>query len=229
MTSTSVIFDLDGTLVDSFGMAQLATNAVLTAEGCPILTMQEFKEGCLHPPKKRLAFHVHQDLDHPRADELNRLFDETYTQMASKKETPAFEHCETFLFRLKDELKIDVLGVVSNACGSFVRACIKVNELQQYFDPEMDIKCIGCDDAQESKPSPVGILGIVKRYNIDPKRSFYVGDSVSDGAAGRAAGLYTIGVTWGSASKEKLISSKQFDFVVETFDELYHVIHKHHQ
>jgi len=56
-----------------------------------------------------------------------------------------------------------------------------------------------------AKPYPDGLLHCCQTIKVDPCRSIYIGDSPSDGQAATAAGMKSIGVTWGSHSIDKLI------------------------
>lgn len=84
-------------------------------------------------------------------------------------------------------------GALSNACGGYVRAVCNVNDLDSKF-----IIKYGADDVPSAKPSPLGLLAICNELNYDPSQCVYIGDSPSDGQAAASAGMYSIGVTWGS-------------------------------
>ena len=84
-------------------------------------------------------------------------------------------------------------GALSNACGDYVRAVCKVNDLNSKF-----IIQYGADDVPAAKPSSLGLLAICKELNYYPSQCVYIGDSPSDGQAANSAGMYSIGVTWGS-------------------------------
>jgi len=68
------------------------------------------------------------------------------------------------------------------------------------------------------KPKPDGLLQICRELNIAPTDCVYVGDSASDGQAATAAGMKSVGVTWGSHPKSSLLGS--FTLIVDTVNDL---------
>ncbi|MFH0922731.1 MAG: HAD hydrolase-like protein, partial [Candidatus Micrarchaeota archaeon] len=69
------------------------------------------------------------------------------------------------------------------------------------------------------------IAGLVKKYELDPKRTFYVGDTSGDVEAGKAAGVKTIGITWGFQHKSILAESKP-DFLIDDIKEIKKIVSK---
>lgn len=62
-------------------------------------------------------------------------------------------------------------------------------------------------DGIPRKPDPAGVFQILEGLGIEPSESIYVGDSDVDMKTGKAAGLFTVGVTWGFRSKELLVET----------------------
>jgi len=111
------------------------------------------------------------------------------------------------------------MAVLSNASGGYVRRVMQVHGLEKYFKISL-----GADDVQRAKPAPDGLLHIMKNY-IEPEssqsgRNVYIGDSISDGKAAKAAGMIGLGVGWGENKKEILVESRAFDEVFEQVDML---------
>lgn len=76
----------------------------------------------------------------------------------------------------------------------------------------------GADDVPKAKPAPDGLILCSEELEILPVNSIYIGDSPSDGAAAKAAGMRSIGVTWGSHPVERVAPA--FDVTVSSVDEL---------
>lgn len=104
-------------------------------------------------------------------------------------------------------------GALSNACTAYVNAVIEVNQLSNIFSIGL-----GPDQVPAPKPAPDGLLQMARQLHVSPDRCVYVGDSPSDGLAASAAGMFSIGVTWGSHAPEKVRAA--FAITVDTVDAL---------
>ena len=69
------------------------------------------------------------------------------------------------------------------------------------------------------KPSPVGALAIARRLKVTPEECLYLGDTNTDMETGKAAGMFTIGVTWGFRPREELVEH-QAKKIVDRPDEV---------
>lgn len=107
------------------------------------------------------------------------------------------------------------LGIVTSKSRDAVDLAWGVlPELAGLFDVE-----IAADDTGRHKPAPDPVLAALARLGAAPAGACYVGDSPFDIASGRAAGVVTIGVTWGFFSREALEGAGP-DLIVETAQEL---------
>ena len=82
---------------------------------------------------------------------------------------------------------------------------------------------ITADDVTEHKPKPAPVWAALKALDISPDQALFVGDSPFDILAGLAAGVRTIGVTWGMANGE-LLRACNPDFMVDNWDELNEIL-----
>jgi pyrophosphatase PpaX len=78
---------------------------------------------------------------------------------------------------------------------------------------------VGCDSCTRHKPHPEPVQRALALLNAPPSNAIFVGDSPHDVASGRAAGVYTIGVTWGAFSREQMLGSGA-DLVIHEIAEL---------
>jgi HAD superfamily hydrolase (TIGR01549 family) len=178
-----ILFDLDGTLVDS-------ANAILGAYRAAIRAVAGYD---IDPD----AEHVH-DLLRRRPKEYFRqhyppLADEMATQYASnyRSETVvAFPGAETLVAELAGR---KALGIVSNKG----RARILSDLGHVGIDAECFAVIIGAEDTLERKPHPAPILKALEAGCAVPQGAIYVGDGPHDMLAAKAAGLMAVGVTWG--------------------------------
>ncbi|CAK9041708.1 unnamed protein product [Durusdinium trenchii] len=208
---SAVLWDIDGTLVNSTALAWTSTNTVLQENGFKVVSEDEYKEATRLTTPARLAFHATGDQNHEVGLKLAKEFDDHYVGLVSKATVPLVPGLQEVLETLeKDGL---ILGALSNACGAYVRAVLKAHNWSESFKTQL-----GADEVSEAKPGAGGLLKCCEVLRTDPSSTCYVGDSPGDGKAARAAGMFCVGVRWGGQAEEGLRSN--FDEVVSTADEL---------
>jgi pyrophosphatase PpaX len=84
------------------------------------------------------------------------------------------------------------LGVVTSKMQHFARRGMRIFDLEKHFDV-----AVFHDDVTRHKPDPEPLLEAARRAGVEPRNAIYIGDSVHDVAAGRAAGMTTVAVLWG--------------------------------
>jgi pyrophosphatase PpaX len=179
-----VLFDLDGTLVDSaaaiLGSFHHATETVLSRR---------------FPDEQILAqvggtnlAHQMQLLDPERVDELVRVYrahnDPQYSELA------CFDGVIGALERLKAGGRR--LGVVTAKRRPTVERVFAGAGIAGFFDV-----VVGSDDTERHKPHPEPVLKALELLDAQPLEAAYVGDSPFDVAAARAAGVFSVAVGWG--------------------------------
>jgi pyrophosphatase PpaX len=206
-----VLFDLDGTIVDSGWMIlasyRHATQTVLGREIPDEVLMARVGAGHL---EEQMA-----EFDAERAKELAHAYREFYAPLHS--ELRAFPGMLELLRRLDEEGRR--LGVVSAKRVDIVQLAFDALG----FGDLMDV-VVGSDEAPRGKPHPDQILLALERLGADPDDTAYVGDAPFDVAAAKAAGVHAIGVTWGGIHTRDRMEAEGPDAVVDTADELYAVI-----
>lgn len=197
----AVLWDVDGTLSDSFSLGFESTKTVLARNGKVGISDAEYHEGTKFTTPRRLAWHVTGNPDDPVGIELGRQFDELYVDLVSLTTAPLYAGILPMLERLQEQDSQLKQGALSNACGAYVKAVVSCNHLAHIF-PAVQL---GADEVPEAKPSGAGLLHCAKLLGVDPISCIYVGDSPSDAAAATNAGfLCSVGVTWGSHKEEKV-------------------------
>lgn len=156
-----VVFDIDGTLADSWNLGYQATltvlteyhnaknNEALTPEIYP-LTSEEYHYGCRFTTPERLARHVGLEPGHPSFDEvgeqLGRQFDDYYVQLVDKKTAGFYDGIGELLIKMhsgnlseSDDGRTGLkIGALTNACVEYAHAVLKANCPQQSFDTSAD-------------------------------------------------------------------------------------------
>lgn len=207
-----IIWDLDGTLIDSSSFCLSATNEVLIGRGFPAISMSDYLYGARYPTPRRMAFHATRDPDHPVGADLGREFDELYLTFVSHESVKRYVDTAGVVesFQIENVCQ----AVLSNACGAYVRKVCGVLKLDD------TMQCaLGADDVGAVKPAPDGLLYISRFVEIPPEFCIYVGDAETDGDAARSAGMHGVYCAWGAPEREEEISS-HFNHTVRNRDEL---------
>ncbi len=203
-----VLFDLDGTIVDSGWMIlasyRHATTTVLGRDYPDEVLLARVGAGHLEEQMR--------EFDADKADELAHAYREFYAPLHSELE--AFPGMLDLLEKLDGEGR--QVGIVSAKRHDIVLLAVEALG----FGERLDI-VVGSDEAPRGKPYPDQILVALERLGADPKQTAYVGDAPFDVAAAKAAGVHAIGVTWGGIHTRERMEEEGPDAVVDTAEELY--------
>jgi pyrophosphatase PpaX len=202
-----VLFDLDGTIVDSGWMIlasyRHATKTILGREFPDEVLMARVGAGHLEEQMS--------EFDPEKAVELAQAYRDFYAPLHS--ELQAFPGMLELLRDLDDEGRR--LGIVSAKGHDVVQLALDALG----FGDTMDA-VVGSDEAPRGKPQPDQILVALERLGADPDDTVYVGDAPFDIAAAKAAGVHAIGVTWGGIHTRERMEAEGPDAVVDTAEEL---------
>ncbi|MHB1018228.1 MAG: HAD family hydrolase [Coriobacteriia bacterium] len=189
----AVLFDLDGTVVDtiphilaSFRHATadilgeaLPDDELMHSVGIPLAHQMRHFTSDENTVERLLA--SYREYNHRTHDEMARLYPNTVSAL-------------------------DVLhgaaipmGIVTSKSRHMADRAIALFGLQQYFKV-----VVTADDTPAHKPDPLPVVIGAEALGVSPARAVYVGDSPMDIEAGNGAGAYTIAATWGVASRERL-------------------------
>ena len=208
-----VLFDLDGTIVDSGWMIlasyRHATTTVLGKDFPDEVLMARVGAGHLEEQMR--------EFDAEKADELAHAYRAFYAPLHSELE--AFPGMLDLLEKLDAEDRM--VGIVSAKRHDIVQLAVEALG----FGEKLDI-VVGSDEAPRGKPYPDQILVALERLGADPDDTAYVGDAPFDIAAAKNAGVHAIGVTWGGIHTRERMESEGPDAVVDTADELYAVLYE---
>jgi N-acetyl-D-muramate 6-phosphate phosphatase len=185
----AILFDLDGTLVDSAPDLAHAANAMLAQRGLPPVPYDELRplagsgaRGML----SRTFGRTPADDDYiALRDEFHALYEQC--MLASAR---AFDGIEPLLGQL--QARGLPWGIVTNKARRFAGPMV------QALPPLAGAATLVCGDCTpHTKPHPAPLLEAARRLALDPARCVYVGDDARDVAAGHAAGMRTVAVAWG--------------------------------
>lgn len=206
----AVVFDLDGTLLNTLDDLKESTNFALRKFNYPERTLEEVRCFVGNGVRKLIERAVPEDCKN--IDECLEVFKNNYSENMYNH-TQAYNGILKILEELhKDKVKI---GVVSNKFDSAVKDLCK-----KYFGDLVDT-AIGQNDDVPKKPAPDGVLKAMKILGSDKNSTIYAGDSDVDVQTAKNAGLKCIGVTWGFRTKDYL---KGADFIVDSPDEILKIV-----
>ena len=211
MRFATVLFDLDGTVVDSgaiiLASMRHATREVLGHDYSDEELMQAVGGPGLEAQMSALApDHVERLVDVYRAHN-EPLHDELEACVGMKD----------VLVRLHDEGRR--LGIVTAKRRSTVDLAFAQVPLGHLFET-----VVGGDETERHKPDPAPLLLAAERMGADPADTAYVGDSPFDIRAAKAAGMYAVAVTWGRIHDRGRLEAEEPDVIVERAEELLAVL-----
>jgi pyrophosphatase PpaX len=202
-----VLFDLDGTVVDSGGII-LASMRHATRE----VLGRDFGDAELMQAVGGPGLEAQMAVFAPeRVDELVRVYRDHNEPL--HEELEACAGMEDVLQRLHEEGRR--LGVVTAKRRSTVELAFARVPLAHLFET-----VVGGDETEKHKPDPEPLLLAAKRMNADPAETAYVGDSPFDIRAAKAAGMYAVAVTWGRIHDRERLEREEPDAIVERAEEL---------
>ena len=196
----AVVFDLDGTLLDTLEDLADSSNRVLAANQYPIHPVDSYRyfvgDGLLTLIERILP-------DNARIPEIiNQValdFKDDYSQNWNVKS------------RMYDDIDIMLnglhqaglsLSVLSNKPHEFTCICVQQMLSEWSFDP-----VLGAREGVAKKPDPVGAIEIARQLQLDPAEILYLGDTATDMKTAINAGMYPVGALWGFRTADELLES----------------------
>ncbi len=197
MKFRAIIFDLDGTLLDTLKDLALSVNAVLKKHGYPEHEVEDYR------------FMVGDGVD-----------------VLVKKSLPAKEGTADNVAQLGEEVQEEyrrcwadntrpypgISELLTNLEQMSIPKAIFSNKPQEFTTVTVDallphwkfVAVKGIEEGVPCKPDPTGVLSIAREINISPGEFVYVGDTNTDMQTAVSAGMYAVGVSWGFRPVEEL-------------------------
>lgn len=188
MKYTTIIFDLDGTLLNTLADLAAATNHALTEHKLPQRTTDEVRRFVGNGIHKLIERAVPADTPAELQEAVFASFNRYYKEHCADSTRP-YEGVPQLLQQLRTAGCRT--AIVSNKADYGVQALAK-----QYFDGQLDAAC-GERAGIAKKPAPDMLLAIMQQLKAEPARTIYIGDSDTDLDTARNAGVACIGACWG--------------------------------
>ena len=203
-----IIFDLDGTLIDSLADLTEATNRMLSRLSRPELAQEQVRklvgQGARNLVERAMPGAAADEVE----DGLKIFLDYNEAHIADK--TRLYPGVTDTLERLRAEGR--QLAVISNKNVALCRKILALLEIDPFFAEVM-----GADSLPFRKPSPEPVLKLIRDLRVNSPETALVGDSINDIAAGRGANVITIGCTYGYGDISELAEA---DYRIGRFAEL---------
>ena len=208
----AVLFDLDGTLVDSAPDLAGAGNEMRIQRGLAPLPLARFRPHVGSGARGMLGIALEVT---PQHEEFAALRDEFLARYERRltRESRVFDD----ILPLLDALEARALrwGIVTNKATLYTLPVVSGLALAQ----RAAVVICG-DTTPHAKPHPAPLLEAARRLQADPSNCIYVGDDLRDIQAGRGAGMRTIAAAWGYLGQGEAIADWQADAVIERPAEL---------
>jgi pyrophosphatase PpaX len=206
-----VLFDLDGTVIDS-GAIILASMRHAAKEVLGTEVPDEELMAAVGGPGLEAQMHA---LAPERVEELVSVY-----RAHNEPLHDGLACCagiDDVLVRLKDEGRR--LGIVTAKRRKTVELAFAQVPIAHLFDT-----VVGGDETERHKPDPEPLLLALERLGARADDAAYVGDAPFDIKAAKTAGLFSVGVTWGGIHARERLEAEEPDALVGTAEELYGVL-----
>ena len=205
-----VIFDLDGTLLDTLDDLADSVNYALETESLPARTREEVRRFVGNGIRKLVERAVPAGTAVEVTDRVFEAFKERYKAHCADKTKP-YEGILDLLCKLKErEVKT---AVVSN------KADFAVKELCEQYFPGLLCEAIGERTGIARKPAPDTVNEVLRLLGMDRTQAVYIGDSEVDVETAQNAGLDCIAVKWGFRDAQ-VLQSAGAEVIVSDAEEL---------
>ena len=194
----TIIFDLDGTLLDTLEDLTDSVNYAMDRFGLPAHTLDAVRGFVGNGVAKLIERAIPQGVENPSYEAIFEAFKEHYAKHCEDKTRPYEGIMEALALLQKQEYH---LAIVSNKFDGAVKQLCK-----KYFGEYISV-AIGESDRVKRKPAPDTVYQALRELGSEGSRAIYVGDSEVDLQTAQNAHLRCVSVTWGFRTKEQLLSA----------------------
>ncbi len=210
-----IIYDLDGTLIDSSKDISNSINWMLKELGLPELSERLIRShvgsGVVH-----LIQNVLNEVSRDHQIDQTGIFDQALHLYRTRysghllDETQLYPGVKTVLEFFKRKKQ----AIITNKTEEFSHRILKGLEIDLYF-----FEVIGSDQTFPKKPAPDSVLKLIHSAGVNQNETVFIGDSAIDVQTGKNAKTRTIAVTYGFNSRQEIESSRP-DYIVNQLNEV---------
>ena len=211
----AIAFDLDGTLIDSVPDLAAATKATLAELDLPSCTEDQVRgwggNGAQMLMSRALTHALEREVQQDELDNAMPKFMHHYQENLQ-------QHSQLYPYVKEILAQLTALGfplaIVTNKPYRFTVPLLEAFDISQYFS-----HVLGGDSLEKMKPDPMPLSHLLSHWQLEPDELLMVGDSKNDILAAKAAGITSIGLTYGYNYGE-YIGLSDPDAVCEQFSEI---------
>lgn len=189
----AVLFDLDGTLIDSIGLIVAAMHHAFDGFDGTVPADADWMGGIGTPLYKQLALYARS------AEELEMLRERYRAYQVIHHDNVIKEFPGTTAVLEDLHARGLVMGVVTSKNDELARRGLELTGLAKFLPV-----VIGADSVTKHKPEPEPVLLALERLGVGAGEALMMGDSPHDISSGNAAGVRTIGALWGPFTREQI-------------------------
>ena len=216
MKKKIVIFDLDGTLINTLEDLKNSTNYALSCLNYPTKTIDEICQFVGNGVAKLIERAIPDGKDNPDFQQCLETFKNHYSKNMYNKTAP-YNKIPQMLKTLKQ--KGYITAVVSNKFD------MAVKELCSKYFPDLIDFAAGENEACgiRKKPAPDTVLKIIEKFNLTNNEAVYVGDSDVDIMTAKNSRMPCISVTWGFRNRE-FLTKHDAEIIIDSPDEIIDIL-----
>lgn len=210
----TVIFDLDGTLLNTLEDLTDSVNYALSLHGFPCRKIEEVRSFVGNGLAILMELSLAGGRDNPKYEKCLADFRRHYSENLQNKTEPYNGIMELLEQLSKDNIK---MAIVSN---KFDKAVKGLNQV--YFGEYIKV-AIGESEGVSRKPAPDTVLKALEELGSTADKAVYVGDSEVDAKTAKNSGIMFVGVTWGFRDRE-VLEQEGADYIIDKPQELLGII-----
>lgn len=214
MKYDAVVFDLDGTLIDTLEDLQDSVNYALSQFGFPARAYEEIRSFVGNGVRRLVYLSVPEGTDEETSERCLDIFKEHYRHNSRNKTRPYDGIC----------------ALLEKVSAAGFKTCVVTNKMQDaavdiiksFFGDNIHVT-VGQIDGVAQKPEPDGVWLALEKLGVSTDRAVYIGDSEVDCLTAHNAKLPCIGVTWGFRGR-RVLEENGAEFIVDTPEEILSII-----
>lgn len=203
----AVLFDLDGTLIDSAPDLGFAADQMRVKRGLPSLPLESYRSMAGAGARGMIHVAFGYGTDHPEFESLRSEFFDNY-QACMTQRTQAFEGVSDLLGGLQQQGR--AWGIVTNKSERFTLPLVSALPVLAGAQA-----VVAGDTTPHAKPHPAPLQEAARRLGLPPEACLYVGDDERDIVAGKAAGMPTVAAVYGYLGAKSDVAAWGADAVIE--------------
>jgi pyrophosphatase PpaX len=203
----AVLFDLDGTLIDSIALIVAAMHHAFEGFGGPVPADADWMAGIGTPLSKQLALYARTEAELATLRDRYRAYQIIHHDARVREFPGTTETLETLHARGLS------MGLVTSKVDLLAKRGLDITGLAKFIPV-----VVGADSVDRHKPDPAPVQLALSRLGVSADEAVFVGDSPHDISAGNAAGVVTIGALWGPFTRAQIAVASPSHFLSDIRD-----------